>query len=123
MYGERAAEQHEKDQPSEPGSCLRPDGAKPELEPLADREDFETRMRRALGKLRLFADLKADSTSSKAAHHGTYADQQTARTRTEMDQLVLMRAAQILDEAAVRRQSVMAKFAAGAVRNATEGSV
>lgn len=113
-HGDQAAEQHEKDQPSEVGSCLRPDGAKPELEPLKDRYDFQARMRQALGKRRILSDLRQDAaqrSTALAARNASYADEQLARLDVEMDQLVLMRSAQILDEAEQRRRDVMAKFA------------
>lgn len=92
-------------------SCLRPAGAKPELEPIKDRDDFEQRMRHIVGKMRLFRDLQVDIASGRSAHHAAYADQKLTRLRAEMDQLVLMRAAQILEEAEQRRQTVMRKFA------------
>lgn len=102
-WGDRAAEQYEKDQPS---SCLRPDGAKAEMEPLQDRRDFELRVRQLLGQ------ISFNLTLSDAEHPVTRAagEKWLARFRAELDQLTLMRSAQILDEAEARRHEVMSKL-------------
>jgi hypothetical protein len=104
-WGERAAEQHEKDQPN---SCLRPDGSKPELEPLQDRRDFELRVRQLLGEIGFNLVLAdADHPTTRAA-----GEKWLARFRAELDQLTLMRSAQILDEAEQRRREVTRKLGA-----------
>lgn len=103
-WGEAAAEQHEKDQPS---TCLRPDGASPELPRIESRDDFEDRMRVLLGKVRLFSDLQADADGSRQADTLSYATEKLRKARAEMDQLVLMRAQQIVEEADERRRKVL----------------
>jgi hypothetical protein len=89
-------------------SCLRPDGAKPELEPIKDREDFEARMKYAMGRKRLLSGLRMRAGKERVEKELPYADTEIRRWDTEADQLVLMRAAQILDEAEQRRRSVLA---------------
>lgn len=111
-WGDRAAEQHEQDQPSEI-SCVRPNGVKPEMEPLAGRGDFETRMRMRLGRKRLLEDLRLDVVgrdSDLAKRNLPYADDRMRAADSEMDQLVLMRATQILEEREARRREVTAKL-------------
>lgn len=107
-WGEAAAEQHEQDQPSEPSTCLRPDGASPELPPLADREDFDDRITVVLAAIRFHSDAQLNTVAGgKTSYH---AERQRA-AEAKSDQLVLMRAKQILDEAEERRQSVLRKMA------------
>jgi hypothetical protein len=105
-WGEAAAEQAEKDQPSEPRTCLRPDGASPELPPLEGREDFESRIGHVLSRHRTWSNF---GEWQNRAERLTYAEEQVRKLETEEDQLVLMRAAQILDAAEERRRNVMRK--------------
>lgn len=108
-WGEAAAEQAEKDQPSEPRTCLRPDGASPELPSLLGREDFGDRMTAGLAAIRFhaYAQIHKTTAADKVSYH---AERQRA-AEAKSDQLVLMRAKQILDEAEERRQSVLRKLA------------
>lgn len=107
-WGEAAAEQYEQDQPSEVSTCVRPDGVSPEPPPLRDRKDFENRIGHVLGRHRTWSNF---GEWQNRADRLTYAEEQVRKLETEEDQLVLMRAAQILDEAEERRQSVMRKLA------------
>lgn len=103
-WGEAAAEQHEKDQPS---TCLRPDGVSPELPPLADRKDFGERITVVLSAIRFHSDAQLNTVAGgKTSYH---AERQRA-AEAKADQLVLMRAKQIMDESEARRQSVLAKL-------------
>lgn len=104
-WGEAAAEQHEQDQPS---TFLRPDGASPELPPLADRKDFGERITVVLAVIRFHSDAQLNTVAGgKTSYH---AERQRA-AEAKADQLVLMRAKQIMDEAEERRQNVMRKLA------------
>lgn len=91
----------------EPASCLRPDGAEAELEPLQDRRDFELRVRDLLSHISF--DLRMVDSADPAVREagGKY----LARFRAELDQLTLMRSAQILDGAEQRRKAAMTAFA------------
>lgn len=111
-WGEAAAEQHEQDQPS---TCLRPDGASPELPPLKDRQDFIERMEHLYNVRQISGWMGADLAISVDPDNGKGRDQAYYAERVrgaeaQIDQLVLMRAKQILDEAEARRQSVLAKL-------------
>lgn len=102
-WGEAAAEQHEQSQLS---TCLRPDGASPELPPLTDRKDFGERITVVLAAIRFHADAQLNTVAGgKTSYH---AERQRA-AEAKADQLVLMRAKQIMDEAEERRKSVMRK--------------
>lgn len=131
-WGEAAAEQHEKDQPSEhyviangqrydvpkTSTCLRPDGVEPELPPLRDRKDFESRIQHVLGRQRIWTGF---GEYQNRAERTTYAEEQVRKLQAQEDQLVLMRATQILDEAEARRRSVMRKFAKSTPEHVCEG--
>lgn len=99
-WGEAAAEQHEKDQPS---TCLRPDGAGPELPPLLGRNDF-------LERIEVVGDAIAEHRmcqihASGGGRESYHAERQRA-AEAKADQLVLMRARQIVEEADERRRKV-----------------
>lgn len=103
-WGEAAAEQHEQGQPS---TCLRPDGASPELPPLLGRNDFLERIEVVgddIAEHRMH-QIDAPGMSSRASYH---AERQRA-AEAKADQLVLMRARQIVEEADERRRRVMEK--------------
>ena len=69
-WGEAAAEQHEKDQPSEIRTCVRPDGANPELPPLEGREDFADRIGAVLSATRFHRDSQMrTSAGGKISYH------------------------------------------------------
>lgn len=109
--GEAAAEQHEQSQPS---TCLRPDGASPELPPLKDRQDFIERME-YLRQSQL--TYREHSIYGVLGSPQSYFEERLRKIATEADQLVLMRAKQILDEAEERRQRVLDRV----VRNPLKG--
>jgi hypothetical protein len=115
-WGEAAAEQHEQSQPS---TCLRPDGASPELPPLKDRQDFIERMEHLYNVRQMSGWMGADLAMEVSivgeelldprGRTKAYYDERIRGAEAQMDQLVLMRAKQILDEAEERRQGVMRK--------------
>jgi hypothetical protein len=98
-------------------TCLRPDGASPELPPLKDRQDFIERMehlyvvRQASGWMGadLAMTIEADDPEGRTK---SYYAERVRGAEAQMDQLVLMRAKQIMDEAEERRQSVLEKVQA-----------
>ena len=123
-WGDRAAEQYEKDQPSEPigrysvmkpkpqelpSTCLRPDGASPELPPLKDRNDFLERME-VLRDVITEHGLHQLGYPIGGGRQSYHAERQRA-AEAKADQLVLMRAKQIMDEAEQRRNAVLRKLA------------
>lgn len=108
-YGDAAAEQHEKDRPA---SCLRPDGAKPELEPLKDRQDFIYRVDQEISKLTIAKSMSWEPVDAAKDRPESYYAERIRQAETTIDQLVLLRAVQILEEAEARRRDVMVKFRA-----------
>lgn len=108
-WGDRAAEQHEKDQPS---SCLRPDGAKAELGPILNRQDFLHRLSREDDEIGLCSALLLEPVDHAGRRTDEHYQARIRSAEARMDQLTLMRSAQILDEAEQRRREVMAKFQA-----------